>query len=117
MAAKYYSPLYYQYGFQYMNGMTPTNPAFLNDNYWPMILGQFGIVGITIVLYILYQLFKLIQNLKDNYKSKFIVLSSYFYLLLSSLGASIFTTSTTIVLLFGILLIIKIDSKGAENNE
>ncbi len=44
-AADYYSPLYNMLGFADRWGMTPETPQFLNDNYLPMILGQFGVIA------------------------------------------------------------------------
>lgn len=52
-AADYYSPLYYDLGFNIRYGMSPSDPAFLNDNYLPMILAQFGIIGTIIFVYLL----------------------------------------------------------------
>ena len=44
-AATHYSSLYYVLGFNKIAGMTPNNPKFLNDTFWPMIFGQLGLVG------------------------------------------------------------------------
>lgn len=44
-AASHYSSLYYVLGFHKIAGMTPNNPKYLNDTFWPMIFGQLGLVG------------------------------------------------------------------------
>ena len=44
-AATHYSSLYYVLGFDKVAGMSPNNPKFLNDTFWPMIFGQLGLVG------------------------------------------------------------------------
>lgn len=44
-AAKEYSPIYYKYGLDKLWGLTPDNPMFLADAFYPS-LAEFGIVGI-----------------------------------------------------------------------
>lgn len=53
-AADFYSPLYYLLGFSNRWGMTETNQLFLNDNYLPMIFGEFGIVVALLFLLLIY---------------------------------------------------------------
>lgn len=45
MAYDYYSPLYYEFGFDNMWGLNKTYGGMVNDNYWPMVLAQIGIIG------------------------------------------------------------------------
>lgn len=49
-AAKYYSKLYFEYGFDHMYGMNYDDRQFLTDNYWPQIMGQFGLIGSILML-------------------------------------------------------------------
>lgn len=114
MAARYYSLLYMQYGFYNRYGMSPDKISFLNDNYWPMILGQFGIIGTLIVVYIIYIFFKIIQNISVNRNIKTIMFSAFFYMIIASTGTTIFTTSATIILCMGIVLGLKIYNNGSE---
>lgn len=114
MAAKEYSELYYKYGFNALNGMSKEDTKFLNDNYWPMVIGQFGYIGCFFVLFILYNLFKYIQNLKIDYEIKAIFISSYVYMLISSIGNSIYTISGTAIMMIGIIIAFKIDDKDKE---
>lgn len=44
-AADYYSPLYYRFDFHLKYGMGPSDPMYLNDNYFPMIFGQLGLIA------------------------------------------------------------------------
>ena len=44
-AADYYSPLYYKYKMDDIWGLTPDNPMFLADAFYPT-LAQLGVVGI-----------------------------------------------------------------------
>lgn len=52
-AAQNYSNIYYQLGFSSLRGLSPDNQLFLNDNYFPMIFGQLGILGGMIFVIIL----------------------------------------------------------------
>lgn len=58
MAAKYYSILYQNYGFQSLYGMSKDMTNFLLDSYYPMILGQFGILGCGVFFVFLYRILK-----------------------------------------------------------
>lgn len=49
-AAKEYSPLYYDYGLNGIWGLTPENPNFLADAFYPT-LAEFGIVGLFFFLW------------------------------------------------------------------
>jgi len=42
---KYYSPLYYKYGLDSIWGLTPHNPMFIADTFYPT-LAQYGLVGV-----------------------------------------------------------------------
>lgn len=77
-AHNYYSPLYSLYSMNLKYGLTEDNPAVINDNYWPMIFGQFGFIGLIIVVCIYYLLFKNIamdsKNLPLNCKVSIYIL-------------------------------------------
>ena len=49
-AAKYYSPLYYEYGLDDIWGLYPDNPMFLADAFYPT-LAQYGMVGLFFFLW------------------------------------------------------------------
>lgn len=49
-AAKEYSPLYYDYQLNNVGGLTPENPMFLADAFYPT-LAEFGIVGLFFFLW------------------------------------------------------------------
>lgn len=51
-AARNYSPLYFQYGFSTLFGMTPEDGSFLSDTFWPMAIGQFGWIGSLLYFYV-----------------------------------------------------------------
>ena len=51
-----YSTLYYQYGLQNVYGLAPNNPSYLTDTFWPVVLAQFGFLGLIIWLLLLIML-------------------------------------------------------------
>ena len=60
---------------------------FLNDNYWPMIMGQFGIIGAVLVIIILILLYKeMIKLTKNNMYHYFSTLCLMGILLISSIA-------------------------------
>lgn len=106
VAATYYSKLYIEYGFNLIHGMGKTSTIYLNDNYWPMIFGQFGIIGTIIVTMILALIHKeILTRLKDN---KYYLLSSIcatLFLIISSVASKSYSefSSICIFLLLGLM--------------
>lgn len=89
MARIHYSPLYYKYGFSNMYGMGEDleNSLFLNDNFWPMIMGQYGWFGVVLYVYVLYCIFKLVYKIRNrNLQISGFVL--FFTIVSSSTGGS-----------------------------
>lgn len=99
MAAKHYSSLYINYGFEGLWGMSSNDGRFLLDNYWPMIIGQFGYFGFFAVICIILLLFKKINNIKTNSFLKAMLISSIIYLSIHSIGSSTFCTSSSLYLI------------------
>lgn len=50
-AAKEYSPLYYKYKIDDILGLTPENPMFLADTFYPIVYSQFGFFGALMFLW------------------------------------------------------------------
>lgn len=80
------------YGLNNIYGLQPRYSIFVSDTFWPMIMGQFGIVGVCSYLLCIYYIFKNIQNEykvanKYQYIAKFLAL---FYLIISSTSESAF---------------------------
>lgn len=50
-AAKEYSPLYYKYQMDNIWGLTPENPMFLADTFYPIVYSQFGFFGALMFLW------------------------------------------------------------------
>ena len=43
----HYSDVYRQYGLDRVYGLSPANPQFITDTFWPQILGETGVVGLA----------------------------------------------------------------------
>jgi hypothetical protein len=99
-----YSPLYQKYGLNNIYGLTQSNPMFISDSFWPMILGQFGYFGLFIYLIIILNLFRIIQqNFNSAKVHQYIVgLGIFIYLIISSIAESAFVNP--IAMPFAILL-------------
>ena len=64
-----YSPVYGVYGIDNIYGMTPGNYNYIADTYWPMILAQFGFIGLFFVLVIFISLIKNIYFLTNKFRN------------------------------------------------
>lgn len=76
MAKRYYSKLYYEYGFNKIWSMSPENNlpgskvGTLNDCYIGMIAGQYGWFGMAFYIGIIYFIYKLLTKGQNNTYSK-----------------------------------------------
>ena len=85
----YYSALYFQYGLSSVFGLEPGNTTFLSDTFWPIIIGQFGWLGLILFVPCLFSLYKGVSTkLKLHASSNKVLFLLFVYLLLSSLGGS-----------------------------
>ena len=64
-AAVHYSPLYYKYKLDDIWGLSPDNPMFIADAYYPT-LAQFGLVGIFFFLWFWIRRYKEVANKKEK---------------------------------------------------
>lgn len=107
VAATYYSSLYLEYGFNSIYGMKQNQGNFLNDNYWPMVMGQFGVIGTIFVLWILFIFTKMIlQETKRNNYLYFASFCAMGFLLLSSIASKSYCeySSICVFLLLGVFV-------------
>lgn len=107
IAATHYSPLYKLYGFNSIYGMRQGEEYFLNDNYWPMIMGQFGVLGLILVGTALYKFIKM--TIKETKGNKFFYFSNFCasgFLFLSSVASKSYSefSSICVFLLIGLLV-------------
>ena len=110
-----YSNIYYKYNLNNIYGITPKNPAFVTDSFWPMLLGQFGYIGIICYGICLVKIFLKIQ-LDYSKENKYLYISKIIcliYLLISSTSESAFSNSIAIPL----AILIGIDNKNYRKSE
>lgn len=110
----YYSDLYYLYGFDKMSGLSPNDTRFLNDNFWPKILGQFGFPGLIIITMIMVILFISFNRSKMNGILKALVVSAFLACIIHSLGSSTFNISCCVSLFAGYALAMRLPN-GVKN--
>lgn len=89
-SVKNYSPIYFDYGMNNIYGFSPENPMYLMDGYFAMGLGQFGLIGFTLLVSIIFSIFYLAIK-KSEYS--LLSLSISFYVLISLFTESLLSTS------------------------
>ena len=87
--------------------MRQNETYFLNDNYWPMVMGQFGAIGTLLVARILFVFIKMV--LDETKKNKYFYFSTFcamIFLLLSSTASKSYSefSSICVFLLVGIFV-------------
>lgn len=89
MAKRYYSELYYEYGFNNVWSMSPennlvdSNVGTLNDCYLGMIVGQYGWIGLLCYVGIMYTIYKILSRGQNNTYSKAVLISTLITILSS----------------------------------
>lgn len=99
----YYSPLYYEYGFHQIYGLGLVHSDFINDNYWPAIIAQFGFITSLLMIKVIYNLYIIMKRrIKNNY-SRFILIYSMGILSIASLVTSSFLTCVNTMLILSLI--------------
>lgn len=119
-AAQNYSLIYYKFGFDSLYGMSPNQQLFLNDNFFPMIFGQFGLLGALAFFIVLIEYVNDIMkrySLKGNKITKFVASFWVTDALMSSLQSSYLSHYSLIALsFFGLICIYcGVQSEFSEN--
>lgn len=96
-ASRIYSPLYYQYGFDQMWGLSPEYGMFLNDNYWPTIIGQFGWIGAIFMVAVYGKVFFTFANKKTGNAQKAFLYAAFVQYMIHAVGSAILTSSIGMV--------------------
>lgn len=76
-AARNYSRLYYQYGFNSLFGMNTKDGSFLSDTFWPMAIGQFGWIGSILYILIYVRIFFSFKWMNLNSEQKALLYAGY----------------------------------------
>lgn len=98
-----YSPLYNELGFTKIFGFTEFDSNYLTDSFFAMIIGQFGILGLSLIGVIFVLFFKLLTRSKNYIEFKLVLFA---YILLSMITEN-FISSTFgmfVFLLIGMLV-------------
>jgi len=111
-SGKYYSWVYEHYGIDHVYGISKAYWGFITDQFWPMVLGQFGYFGLVTFMMIIYKyIMFFIINLKrsiDLRQKQFMYVSllGMLLLLIDSSSDAIFTQNRAVVMfiLFGLLI-------------
>lgn len=96
---RYYSLLYYRYGLSNVWGLSPSYPYFISDTFWPILIGQFGLIGLVIYAISIYLFYRssVSRALKANL-AIYPALLIFVYLIVSSVSSSAFFSPTAIFL-------------------
>lgn len=112
--AEFYSPLYYEYGLSGIYGLTLDNSNFLSDSFWPIIIGQFGWIGmIAAITVILSIYFGCCTRLKKLNQSTLPISIGFAYLLITSASSSAFFHPLSVLIAAYISLTVCYQLKGA----
>lgn len=95
-----YSPIYNIYGLDKVYGLAKDKTYFISDSFWPMIIGQFGIISTILYVICIILIYKKIQYeySKDNNYQYLSRLMCLVYLLISSTAESAFVNTIAVPL-------------------
>lgn len=105
MSRNYYSPLYYRYNFNRVYGLGAVHSLYINDNYWQMILGQFGYLGLILNIILVFSVFKEILNDNHNNIHYDWIKSMLICFLVGSIGSAYLTSCAFVLNMFTLCLI------------
>lgn len=114
VAAEHYSPVYHMYGLNYIHGLGETDMSFGSDTFWPIIIGQTGVIGTFFYVYVLIALFRRVLGMKNidlyAYTSGIFMFA---YLMISSTSEPTFCNAVSIplALLLGFVFAIEKSAK------
>ena len=105
LSAKYYSPLYYEYGMNYITGITVDDISYAGDVFWPNIYAQYGYIGFVTYLFMLYYIFKSISSRFQMFSNQWIGATTIFIYSISAAFAEAFYTNDSAVIAAVILTV------------
>lgn len=73
-----FSPLYDELGMSTVYGLSPERPDYIQDTYWPHLLGEVGVAGAVAMLLFLYTLWRRVQSARRTSTSREIRMISMF---------------------------------------
>ena len=116
-AARIYSPLYYEYGFNNQFGMSVEDCSFLSDTFWPMAIGQFGWIGFLLYCLIYVRIFYSFQKksmaLSDQ---KAFMYASFISYIIHAVGSAILSSSAGVIGFIALAIVAGEQPEEAEAN-
>ncbi|WP_165249046.1 hypothetical protein [Adlercreutzia sp. ZJ141] len=101
-----YTSLYYLFGLNLIYGLTPSDPAYLADMFWPTVIAQFGWIGFATYLVMVIVFVKGVAS--DARRSKcffWAAMAIPIYLLVTSTSEPSFFSSYAVYLAFCLVLV------------
>ncbi|MGV1060040.1 O-antigen ligase family protein [Clostridium perfringens] len=105
ISGEHYSNAYYIYQIYDTYGIRFGDNRFISDTFWPMILGENGVVGMLIFSIIILLFIKQVYEYRNKYNYWFCSLIPIIYLLISSLAESSFANQISVGMFFLIAII------------
>ncbi len=100
-ARKYYSPLYYQYGFTHVWGLSPRYNSLLTDNYWPSVMAQLGLIGLVLMVLLLAAIVRFaLRVTQDQPYERLAALTGLICVYVASVATDSFSHYTTVAVFF-----------------
>lgn len=116
-AARNYSPLYYQYGFDTVWGMTPDFGPFLSDNFWQAALGQFGWIGAFLYGYSFLRIFFTFNMSKYDAQKKAFLYAAFIQYMLHGIGSAVLSSSAGQIGFIAMALFAAVDEINIKNKK
>lgn len=99
MSRVYYSPVYYAYGLNQIYGLMnlPGADTFISDTFWPMVLGQSGVLGTLCYIGTLVILYREVEGLFCQNKAMYaMTLLLFVYLVIQSTASAAFVSPVSV---------------------
>ena len=98
LSGRFYSPLYYYYDLEWMQGLTPDDYSYAADTFWPNIYSQYGWVGFGLYLlmlfYITLSVHRRFKPLSDQWIAGMLLLV---YCAAAAFAEAIYTNDTSVI--------------------
>lgn len=108
-----YSPLYYDLGFDRVWGLSPMYNDYIADSFWPIVIGQFGYIGLLILTILLINLLLKAANVvKANNAPVWPICLIFIYLIIASTSESAFFASYSPVMAMSMALFMNVEYKS-----
>jgi hypothetical protein len=105
-SGKYYSEAYHVYGLSDQRGFTPEGYSYVGDGGWATVIGEFGIIGLLLVILMTFLTYKSIIMYKPWNLNLLPILSIFSYLFIASSSEIAFCSDYSILIACCLALIV-----------